>query len=176
MPKGVEMTIKYRFNKPKAIEVLLYITGKYRDMYHALKILYFADKEHLEKYGRLICGDSYVAMEHGPVPSGTYDLIKSTRGQGVYPSDTDIEQIIKLDNNNIIPQREPRTQMLSESDIECLDEAISIYGPMSFEDLKNISHNEPSYKAAGENDFIPLEEIIKQFDDSEDLLEYLQLT
>jgi uncharacterized phage-associated protein len=176
MPKGVDMTIKYRFNKPKAIEVLLYITSKQRDMYHALKILYFADKQHLEKYGRLICGDSYVAMEHGPVPSGTYDIIKSARGQGISPSDTDIEQIIKLDNNNIIPQREARTQMLSESDIECLDNAIRQYGDMSFEQLKNISHNEPSYKAAGENDFIPIEELIKQLDDSDDLLEYLQLT
>lgn len=170
------MTIKYRFNKSKAIEVLLYITCKNRYIYHALKILYFADKEHLEKYGRLICGESYVAMEHGAVPSGTYDIIKSARGQGISPYDIDIEQIIKIDNNDIIPQREARSEILSESDIECLDNAIHQYGNMSFEKLKGISHSEPSYKAAGENDFIPLEEIIRQFDDSEELLDYLQLS
>jgi hypothetical protein len=37
------------------------------------KVLYFADKEHLEKYGRFICGDSCYAMKHGPVPSQIYD-------------------------------------------------------------------------------------------------------
>jgi hypothetical protein len=33
--------------------------------------MYFADKAHLEQYGRFICGDSYVAMK--PVPIGTYE-------------------------------------------------------------------------------------------------------
>jgi uncharacterized phage-associated protein len=39
--------------------------------------MYFADRKHLEKYGRFICGDSYVAMKHGPVPSEIYDILKA---------------------------------------------------------------------------------------------------
>jgi hypothetical protein len=62
---------KHRFDAHKALEVILYVAGSVPDMYRALKVLYFADREHLGRYGRLICGDTYVAMRLGPVPSGS---------------------------------------------------------------------------------------------------------
>ena len=39
-------------------------------------VLLFADKKHLERYGRFITGDTYSAMENGPVPSFAYDVVK----------------------------------------------------------------------------------------------------
>lgn len=76
----------FKFDPEKAVEVILYIAtrAKIRDIYHVLKLLYFADKAHLERNGRFICGDSYVAMKSGPVPSGTYDIIKDIRGDGIH--------------------------------------------------------------------------------------------
>jgi uncharacterized phage-associated protein len=41
-----------------------------------LKLLYIADRESLQERARPITGDSVVAMDHGPVLSSTYDLIK----------------------------------------------------------------------------------------------------
>lgn len=41
-----------------------------------LKLLYVADRESLQETGRPITGDHVVAMDHGPVLSRTYDLIK----------------------------------------------------------------------------------------------------
>ena len=72
----------FEFNAEKAIEVILYIAEHIKEpTFHTVsKVLYFADKEHLEKYGRFICGDSYIAMRRGPVPSGVYDLLKLARG------------------------------------------------------------------------------------------------
>jgi uncharacterized phage-associated protein len=72
----------FEFDIEKGIESVLYIieNGAQPTFHHISKVMYFADKEHLEKYGRFICGDSYVAMKHGPVPSGIYDLLKSVRG------------------------------------------------------------------------------------------------
>ncbi len=41
-----------------------------------LKLLYIADRECLAETLRPITGDRAVAMDHGPVPSRTYDLMK----------------------------------------------------------------------------------------------------
>ncbi|MEK7221817.1 MAG: Panacea domain-containing protein, partial [Nitrospirota bacterium] len=62
----------FRFDPDKAIQAILFVARSITGAtFHQIsKIIYFADKDHLQKYGRLICGDSYVAMKHGPVPSG----------------------------------------------------------------------------------------------------------
>ena len=38
-------------------------------------IIYFADKEHLLRYGRTITGDRYYALEQGPVPTRGLDAL-----------------------------------------------------------------------------------------------------
>ena len=65
----------------KLIELVVYLTGRLRGpTFHSIsKMLYFADKLHLSKYGRLISGDNYVAMAHGPVPSAVYNIMKVPR-------------------------------------------------------------------------------------------------
>jgi len=75
------------FKAEKSVEAILYIAQNVKQpTFHSIsKMMYFADKVHLEKYGRFICGDNYVAMKHGPVPSGTYDILKVARGDGFAP-------------------------------------------------------------------------------------------
>jgi hypothetical protein len=48
----------YKFDAEKTIETLLYITAQVHNTYNALKVLYFADKDHLTRYGRLISNDN----------------------------------------------------------------------------------------------------------------------
>lgn len=57
---------KYDWNK--IIEVVLYILNKTGgiDYYHVFKILYFAEKEHLQKWGNSITSDENVALPYGP--------------------------------------------------------------------------------------------------------------
>ena len=169
------MSIKEQFDDKKALEVLLYIAENTTDLYHALKVLYFADKEHLGKYGRLICGDSYYAMRLGPVPSGVYDLFKCVRGDG-YCS---IESLAKeafsvLQEYEIVPHRAANREFLSDSDIECLNNSIKQYGTLSFQKLLHLSHEDEAFKKASRDDCIALETIISTLPDGELLLEYLQ--
>jgi uncharacterized phage-associated protein len=168
------MKLRHRFDVEKAVEALLYIAEQVPDTYTALKVLYFADKDHLSKYGRLICSDSYVAMLHGPVPSGTYDLIKYARGDGFFLLDVPIQEAFAVQGNDIIPCRKANLDFLSESDIECLDIAIEQYGRMSFGQLRQISHNEEAFKSVDRNDFISLEAIVKSLPDSEQLWDYIE--
>ena len=66
------------FDRDKALEAILYIANSlHNPTFHSIsKMLYLSDKLHLQDYGRLICGDSYVAMEYGPVPSAIYNMMK----------------------------------------------------------------------------------------------------
>jgi hypothetical protein len=163
----------------KALEAILYVSRKTNDLFHIVKTLYYADKLHLENYGRLITGDYYVKMDDGPVPSGAYDLIKFARkDEFLYE-----EKIINVHPENaiqvkgkttIVPLREPNLDVLSESDIECLDVAIGKYAQMDFSQLWNLVHEEKSYQKAKKNQPIALKDIIiLDVSNGKEVLEYL---
>ena len=159
----------------KACEVLLYVAARVPDLYAALKVIYFADKGHLSEYGRLMYGDSYVAMKHGPVPSLAFDIVRDARGRadGCYRTPPEIRSDLTADDRTLTPCRVANADLLSESEIECLDAVIDQYGGMSFAELRAISHREPAYQAARDNDFIPIEAIVASLPDADDLLDYL---
>lgn len=172
----MEKRTPFRFDSEKAAEVILYIASRapIRDIYHVLKLLYFADKAHLERYGRFICGDSYVAMKSGPVPSGTYDIIKNIRGDGLHSFAEHARHMFAVeDDHKISPLRDADPALFSESDIECLEESIKEYGALSGPELKRLSHDD-AYKAADENDIIDIEQIARMFPAGEKLIKHLQ--
>ena len=74
--KFVDMMSHEDIEKLKA--VTLYILSKCgaTDYIHLFKILYFAEKKHYATYGAHITNDTFIAMEHGPVPSFLYDALK----------------------------------------------------------------------------------------------------
>src|SRR3989337_1524135 len=124
--------IKFHFDPDKAVEIILYVAGRVPDpgFHRVSKILYFADREHLATYGRFICGDSYVAMKHGPVPSGTYDVLKFVRGDdGLTCVVPHAQESFRVDDRKlVIPFKNANLDALSESERECLDPAIAKYG------------------------------------------------
>src|SRR5882724_2767190 len=69
----------FSFSHRKATQALNFFArkagGRINKM-KALKLVYFADRYHLRKYGRPVVGDEYLAMNYGPVASGTKDLAK----------------------------------------------------------------------------------------------------
>jgi hypothetical protein len=150
MPK-----IAFRVNEDKVLEALVMIAGECPgiDVFHVCKVLFFADKNHLNRYGRPILGDTYFALDQGPVPSLAYDMIerddrhlhgmlleKLSSSLTYYKSEQDEYLRIKA-------LREPILNLFSESDIECLGESINIYADMDPKELGILAHNEPSYKA-----------------------------
>lgn len=170
-----------RFDSEKAIEAILYIASKapIPDLYHVGKIIYFADRLHLERYGRLITNDRYIAMKNGPVASNTYDIIKGVRGDGRFSGCCDLSHARASfsvgslgDPNAITPKRHVDEDIFSDSDIACIEQAIAEYGSMSFGQLNDISHDEV-WMSADLNNEIPLETIAKNCKDSELLLSYL---
>mgnify|MGYP000014266128 CR=1 FL=1 len=168
------------FDKDAALTSIIYIASKVASpTFHKIsKLLYFADKRHLDAYGRFISGDNYVAMKHGPVPSVTYDILKAVRNCG-HPAFNasmleEFRDALEVKSNyQIVPKALPNLEFLSETDLECLEYAIETYGSMSFQELTNLSHDE-AYEATGYNDYIDIEDIAKMSSDGDILLEHLR--
>ncbi|OCG12621.1 Panacea domain-containing protein [Gilliamella apicola] len=167
--------ITNRFNYSKALEVLLYVSSKVEYMYHTGKIIYFANRYHLEKYGRFVIDDRVIAMKNGPVLSNVYDMIKSARGDTCsYP---EVEKHLTYSSggsslHKLLPKREANLDYLSESDIECLNEAINKIKGMSFRDLERFSHDS-LYYTADQNNEISIDEIINHSINPDNLRKYL---
>jgi len=129
----------------KTIESSLYILGKVQscDMQKLFKILYFADSEHLAEYGRPITGDEYIAMQFGPVPSLLKDVIKSVNKPNPFlKMDIDAKQYFEVVTNFVGAKRTCNIEYLSQSDIECLNNAIEGLKSSNFDERTRASHNE----------------------------------
>ena len=68
-----------RFDEVKATEAatyFLFLRGGQMHYMKLIKLLYLADREALQRWGIPITTDTYVSMDHGPVVSTIYDLIR----------------------------------------------------------------------------------------------------
>lgn len=151
--------------------------------FHLTHLLYLAEKRHLEEYGRFICGDDYFALQHGPVPTTVLDMLNVVTGERTYDNRQDlVEQFRRtfeaeegFDYYTFTVVEEPDFSVLSESDIECLQEVLDKYGKYSFQELKHLTHDE-AYKATRaeqQHKPIPVERIVGTLRDSDLLLEHL---
>ena len=171
--------LKFKFDEKKAISVILYVSrslqkAKIRqDLHKIFKILYFADQKHLARYGRPIIGDFYIAMDHGPVPSQIYDIIKTVRGDSIFTSKDNYNKYFSVNKHIMSPKKKPDMDEFSVSDLECIDESIKENKRINFKDLKDKSHDK-AYHKAGKDDRIPFEEMAKIANVDKGTLAYLK--
>jgi uncharacterized phage-associated protein len=139
--------ITAKFDHRKTTQALNYFAikegGKINKM-KALKLIFFADRFHLRKYGRLVTNDSYFAMENGPVASATRDIM----GSNPYLD----EQVVDYANSyitgkgyHLISKKIPDTNVFSESDLEAIGFAWNKFGHYDKFKLKDITHKYPEY-------------------------------
>ncbi len=135
MAKG----IKFKFNKQKAIEAILYLANKRPsiDKMSLFKFLFFADIEHLNKYARPIFGGYYVAMPFGPVPSQVCDLLKRNE-----------QKDFLIDGYMVTAARKANLDYLSKTDKEVLDQVYGKLGNYNARELSELSHEHISWKNA----------------------------
>lgn len=168
------------FNKETTIQAILYVLSKKRQkkasIHELAKILYFADQEHLSRYGRSITGDSYIAMKYGPVPSSTYDLLKALRGDGYFADQVEQERQLLLVRGRYEVQalRPADLDALSLSDRECLDQAATSCEDLSFDERTQLSHGEAWCQTAA-NEVISLEDMLREKGDSPEYIRWVSL-
>jgi len=148
--------LRFSFDQDKLAAVLTFFASRVDDLdaLKSAKLLYFADKRHLLRYGRPIIGDNYFGMDHGPVPERAYDQIKAAldRDHSVIPPH--FAQYLTVDMSARYPRFKakcaPDMDMLSDSDVEVLDEILSEYGQLSAWVLRDLTHKEPEVQESDE--------------------------
>lgn len=148
--------LKFAFSERKAMEALAFV-ARARPGFTPLfvaKVFFFAEKWHLNRYGRPIIADTYIAMPRGPVPSTIKDFIDAKWGWVEKPED--IEEAITVDRAKrpfrLMPgSREPDLSVLSETDIECLKAAVEFCAIKTADELSAITHHEKAWQRAPVN-------------------------
>jgi len=119
--------------------------GKINKM-KAIKIIYFADRLHLRKYGRPIVGDVYWAMKLGPVGSMTKNVadlsdvpeeILSYAKKYIKPIDPKKQVFASI--------KEEDLNVFSETDIECLKAAYDKFSDKDQFELAEVTHQYPEW-------------------------------
>jgi uncharacterized phage-associated protein len=112
----------------------------------ALKLLFFADRYHLRKYGRPVSECAYFAMSHGPVASEAKQVAEehallpaSARSYArrflEKKGDYDYASVADFDKS-----------VLSETDVEALTFAWENFGYLPKYQLRDITHHYPEWK------------------------------
>lgn len=142
--------LRFETNHEKATQALNYLAraqgGRINKM-KALKLIFFADRYHLRKYGRPIVGDAYWAMSYGPVASMVMNIAdnddwldsceREYANQFVQSSEDHhfVEAIGDLDQ-----------RVFSSSDLEALNFVWSKLGRLGPWDLVDLSHGYPEWQ------------------------------
>lgn len=161
--------MEFKVDKAKAVEALVYVAGRLGDVsrFNAAKILYFADLDHLNTFGRPITGDYYVAMENGPVPSFIYDVLKGT----LAPDDKALVADALLpvqgaQHPRVRATRDANLELFSRSDLRSLDSAIQHVGTRSFGAISDETHKHEAWKRAPLNGKMAFDDMMTEADAS----------
>jgi uncharacterized phage-associated protein len=164
------MSARYIPNTPKALEVILWIASARPgiDVYHVVKCAYYADKRHLNMYGRPIAGDWYEADQYGPLGKCIYGLLRGNPQELLaLESNVKVPFAVREEDHSVTAERDANKRLLSESDIAALKWALSTYGDMSFDEILELSHEEEAYQKA-EGGRIRYEDMLDQTPDRDE--------
>lgn len=164
------------FGKDVLINAALWVATRLPEdqcrLHKIFKILWFADLYHLKKYGRTVTGDTYIAMNNGPVPSVLYDEMKQNPSEG--------DAFRRFDRGNekgfVVPLKDVNADYLSETDVEALTYSLDLYKDKSFDELTQMSHKHAwnSARNAGMNTSIRIDEILDEIGADSELRKYVK--
>jgi hypothetical protein len=145
------MPIKFAFNTTKGLEALAFIANEHPGFTPAFvsKVLFFAEKWHINRYGRPIIADTYIATPSGPVPSTIKNFICEKWDWVERPDDFDGAIAVSLDKHmrRLMPgSRRPEASYLSETDMDCLREAVAYCKNKTRDELSYMTHFEKSWR------------------------------
>lgn len=155
--------VSFKYNVEKVIEatqLLLKLGGNQIEYTRIIKLLYLADREALNDWGRSITTDIYFSMKHGVVISRTLNLIKKQDPNAI---DSEIwnKYIEPTDEYDIKIKEEKRICKLSKREVALLENIHAKYKDIPTwgeEGLIEIIHQLPEWDKKAElmNTSIPL--------------------
>jgi uncharacterized phage-associated protein len=142
MTRSANKSVKFAFDREKAIQAILWLLGRNNGTMGKLqliKLFFWADREHLARYGRPIVGGNYYNLDHGPVSSELLNLVNEA-GASSLPFNIDST------THQISTSGIPDSRWLSKSDLDVLDEIYKQYGHFDGIQLRDMTHELRAYK------------------------------
>jgi uncharacterized phage-associated protein len=139
----------FQFSHRKATQALNFLARQAGGTIHklkALKLVYFADRYHLRRYGRPIIGDEYMAMQYGPVPSNTKDIAEMSAFLGSGEREYAKAFIRPISSFSYRSEAEVDEAVFSQSDREALAWAWKHFGRCGRFELADLTHGYPEWK------------------------------
>ena len=112
----------------------------------ALKLLFFADRYHLRKYGRSVSDCAYFAMKHGPVASEAKRIAEESVRLDSRSRSYARRYLRKNDLYHFSTIADVDNAVLSQTDCEALDFAWQTFGHYTEFRLRDITHHYPEWK------------------------------
>lgn len=146
--------IRFQFDREKAIQAIAYMAElglPWLSKMKVCKLLYFADKRHLLNHGRPVLGDWYACMDHGPVPSSTYDLINEVLAPNEATTDSAklFSEFVGVDGTKkfaeFVTKKPADLDVFTPSELDALKATISELGKKHPYDLRELSHKDPAW-------------------------------
>lgn len=161
--------IRFRFKIDKFIACMgLFAKENFGDFskLKAAKLLYFADKYHLIRYGRPIIGDTYFHQDNGPIPSKALNIMNEVIGREIpiYAKNESnkekFEKVLKVKKSMwekhpiFVANQEPNVDCLSETEQEAIRKTVQKYGKLSPGKLIEKTHEDASWLKTNNNEEI----------------------
>jgi uncharacterized phage-associated protein len=112
----------------------------------ALKLLFFADRYHLRKYGRPLSECEYYAMTHGPVASEAKHIAEDAEQLPPVARTYTRKYVRKHGDYACKTVADVDSTVLSDTDREALTFAWKYFGAFSKYQLRDITHHYPEWK------------------------------
>ena len=147
--------LRFPLDERKALEAVVLIAADWPGIttFYAAKILFLADKAHLNSFGRPVVGDRYIAMDNGPVPSAIYDWFKGNLER--MGESRAIEEAVEFSrdghHHSARARRAPDLSVFSRTDIDALRNAVAFCRGRSVGELSRITHRDPAWRMAALN-------------------------
>jgi uncharacterized phage-associated protein len=149
-----------RPNLPRIVAAISFVIDEGRKrhqsvtQYDIVKTLFLADRASLNKFGRPITFDNYMAMKDGPVPSTSYNLLKKDAStlrhykiKVRWHSKPAPEYGERAQAFEISP-KDVETDALSPSDMEELAAALTVVKALGFSQVRRLTHEDAAYVEA----------------------------
>ena len=169
----------------KIENVILYVLQKFDDgvdYIKLFKIIYFAQRDYLCRFGKTLIPETFKARMHGPIPTLTDKVIKNVE-DGVdddFPDLKEFMESIKVIDQKVYALREPNLDFIAKKERECLDKWFDYCKDRKSYDLSEESHDDVYHNVVARSKKDPQQDIMTNIDiamsghASDKMIEYIR--
>lgn len=148
---------KFHFDALKAFQAIRWMLngadGNQAGIHALCRACFFADRKVLNMVGRPIFGDSYKALEFGPVPAGIYEMLEGKQEWLQLLKDFNVDSFpwTRADNDIVLdkvlmlsPERD--CDSIAPRELKIIEEEFGKSVAMSFGNAVDLSHEDDAWK------------------------------